>query len=192
MSGLCVAVLSKTFNPEKYADLLALLASTYASSGSPLQVLSCYLAVLTKETYASSLGEFAMAKYEDRRAMLTGPLKAFLAAFGMEAILILTAMLLKRRVVLFAQKNETLLQYARVLPMLVAHRQNWNVLRPLFQFTEAELADVKAMTHYVVATSDEAAESHEDIYDLFIDSTVTCLCFAFCGLIFYMQWMITR
>lgn len=169
--ALSVVLVAKVFNPEKYEALLKLLTGTYTATGETGKVLKAYLAVLIKESYNfAGQGAFELAKFDDRRALLQGPFKEMVATFGMEAILIVTAVLLKKRVIVYSARQDVLLQYLRVMPMFAAHRQNWGILRPVVHFTDDEIAELHAAAVYVAGTTDETADSHEDLYDLFVDS----------------------
>ena len=179
--GLSVAVAAKVFNPEKYEALLGQISTLYAASGSTANVLQAYLTVLTKESFTFPNGTaFDLAKYDDRRAMLQGPLKEVISTFGLESILLVTAVLLKKRVMMYSARQDTILKFVRVMPMFAAHRQNWSILRPDVSFTEVEVAELNAAAVYVAGTTDVSARSHEELFDLFVDSAPLFFAFFLC------------
>jgi hypothetical protein len=71
--------------------------------------------------------------------------------FGQEIILIWTALILKKRIVVYSQKIGVLLRVIRALPLLVFHRQNWDILRPYItlQTEEIEINDLKNAGIYI-------------------------------------------
>jgi hypothetical protein len=50
--------------------------------------------------------------------------------FGAETVLIWSALMMKKRVVVYSEKLSVLLCAIRALPLFVFHRANWNLLRP--------------------------------------------------------------
>jgi len=55
--------------------------------------------------------------------------------------------------------------------MLVWHRQNWSVLRPLVDSTEEELAELSGEGVYVAGVLDRSLAAREDLFDVFADGT---------------------
>jgi len=53
--------------------------------------------------------------------------------------------------------------------MLVWHRQNWSVLRPLVDSTEDELAELSGEGVYVAGVLDRSLATREDLFDVFAD-----------------------
>ena len=127
ISSFCIALESKQFDPEKHAAICQELSKSYAHGGTPLKVLEGFLSVLT----LSSFGEFAESRYDAVDAKKSSaPIGWLIELFGVEVVLIWTAMLLKKRVVVYSNKLPEVQRLIRVLPALVWHRDNWSVLRP--------------------------------------------------------------
>jgi len=59
-------------------------------------------------------------------------------AFGIHSVLIWTAMLLKKRIVVVGETVEQVVPVVRVLPQMVWARQNWSILRPLVTASDTE------------------------------------------------------
>ncbi|XP_065828241.1 DENN domain-containing protein 10-like [Oscarella lobularis] len=161
-----VVLLTKDFNPEKYQTLMSILASAYASSGSAAKLLEPYLKVLTT---GQCTGQFQVKSYDVRRAYIAASIKDFVNQFGVETILVYTALLLKKRVAVYHPRLPELLKITRALPVLVWQRQNWNVLYPHVDIDEAELNDLKSMSTYVAGFTDPAVESRAELYDVFVN-----------------------
>ena len=60
----------------------------------------------------------------------------------------------------------------RTLPLLVWHRQNWNVVYPNVDLNELELSDLVTHSTYIAGFTDAAVEGRSDLYDLFINGKV--------------------
>jgi len=60
------------------------------------------------------------------------------SAFGIHSVLIWTAVLLKKRIVIVGETVEQVVPVVRVLPQMVWARQNWSILRPLVTPSDAE------------------------------------------------------
>jgi len=128
------------------------------------------LSVVTRGQFdAGQLGKFVDSEYDNRRAFLTSPLKDIVRLFGEEVILLWVAMLTKKRVIVYAEKLGILLKVIRAIPLLVWHRQNWNILRPYVTLTQPEIADLTSAGVYVAGFTDPALKSKENFYDIFVD-----------------------
>jgi hypothetical protein len=67
-------------------------------------------------------------------------------------VLLWSALLMKKRVVVYSEKLTVLLRVIRALPLLVSYRQNWSILRPLVTLQgELEIADLKVFFAWVRA-----------------------------------------
>jgi hypothetical protein len=57
--------------------------------------------------------------------------RSIIELFGAEDVVTLwSALLTKKRIMVYAAQVDQLLQFVRALPLLVFHRQNWDILRP--------------------------------------------------------------
>lgn len=170
VSVFSLCLLRSVFNPEKYFALSKLLVSLYASTGEPAKLLQCHLSVLTRGQFdAGQLGKFVDSEFDNRRAFLVSSLKDIVRLFGEEVILLWVAMLTKKRVIVYAEKLGILLKVIRAIPLLVWHRQNWNILRPYVTLTQPEIAEISAAGVFVAGFTDPALKSRENLYDLYVD-----------------------
>lgn len=55
----------------------------------------------------------------------------------------------------------------RILPSLVWHRQNWNVLRPYVHLGDVEIQDLKRTSHYVAGFTQPEIENRSGLLYLF-------------------------
>lgn len=89
------------------------------------------------------------------------------------------ALLLKKRVLVFAPRLTDLLKAMRTIPQLCWHRQDWEVLRPYVAGSPLEVAEFTSAGVYVVGVTDPSFRTRPDLYDLFVDRTlplVQCDC----------------
>ena len=99
--AFAVAVHSKQFDPEKHGAICAELAKAYATAGTPLKVLEGYLSIMTLSVF----GSFQEKQYDAGKAKKgAAPLGWVLNVFGVEVVLLWTAMLLKKRIVVYSNK----------------------------------------------------------------------------------------
>ncbi|XP_070541116.1 DENN domain-containing protein 10-like [Ptychodera flava] len=166
-----LVLLSRDYNPEKYETLCQILSKAYKESGNPATLLESYLAVLTKGSCPSEdNGTFAVKEYDVRKAYVASPIKDVINLFGVETILIYTALLLKKRIAVYHSKIEELLQFTRALPTLVWHRQNWSILYPNVHLDDPEEAeDCQSNVSYILGSLDPTIETRSDLYDLFVN-----------------------
>ncbi|XP_002738397.1 DENN domain-containing protein 10-like [Saccoglossus kowalevskii] len=166
-----LVLLSKDYNPEKYKTLCQILSKLFLETGNPATMLQGYLSVLTKGSCTCvDNGTFAVEDHDARKSYIASSIKDVIRVFGVETILIYTALILKKRVAVYHSKLEELLQFTRALPTLVWHRQNWNILYPYVHLDEEELTDVKSTTNtYIIGSLDSTLETRNDLYDIFIN-----------------------
>ena len=63
--------------------------------------------------------------------------------------------------------------FIRTLPLLVWHRQNWNIVYPDVSLDEGELESLKKQPSYVAGFTDPSIEARADMYDLFVNGKYT-------------------
>ncbi|UYV71814.1 FAM45A [Cordylochernes scorpioides] len=108
-----------------------------------------------------------------------------ISTFGLESILIYTAVLLKKRILVYHHKSEPLLNFlssnyigiisvvrfadtpvrlvSSALPALAWHRQDWNMLWP-----HADTSQLRG-SHYIAGINMAGMESRTDLYDLYVN-----------------------
>jgi len=160
------------FNPEKYQSLAQILSLSYAASASPVQILEPFLKVfLSGKADCGEHGKFNEESWDYRQAYLASPLGDIIELFGAEDVVTLwSALLTKKRVLVYSSNVVELLKIVRALPLLVFHRQNWDVLRPLVDL-EDKIAREELVTaaNYVCGVTDSNAEHSTELYDVFVD-----------------------
>jgi len=132
--------------------------------------LCSHLSVTTRGQFdGGSFGKFVDAEHDNRRAFLASSIKHIIKLFGEDIILLWVALLTKKRVIVYADNLSVLLNVIRGLPLLVWHRQNWNLLRPYVTFSKNEVADLVASGVFVAGFTDTAIRAQESIYDIYVD-----------------------
>jgi len=164
-----ICLITTDYNPEKYVDLAKLMSGLYLSSGDPVSLLKCWLNVFTKGAYDCELGKFSAAEFNPRQSYLATSIKDVVRMFGQEIILLWAALIMKKRVVVFSEKLGILLKLIRAFPILVWHRQNWDILRPFMTLSDHEIADIKSAAVYCGGFIDENVRDREDLYDVLVD-----------------------
>eukprot|EP00057_Strongylocentrotus_purpuratus_P030890 XP_782995.1 PREDICTED: protein FAM45A [Strongylocentrotus purpuratus] len=163
-------LLAKDFNPEKYHTLSEILCRVYLTTGNAATILKGYLSVITKGTCPSeSNGTFVAQDFDAKKAYTAGCVKDVINSFGLETILIYTALLLKKKIVVYHSRVEEVIKFIRALPCLVWHRQNWSILHPYVHMEEDELEDLRMGPAYVAGFVDAAVENATELYDLFVN-----------------------
>ncbi|KAG1655698.1 Protein FAM45A [Nymphon striatum] len=169
-------LVTKDFNPEKHQRLGRILSKSYSSTGSPASILQLYLSVITRGSCSTEEnGTFLIKDYDQRLAFASVSLKNVINTFGLETILIYTAIALKKKIVVYHHKMEELLAFVRALPALMWHRQNWSILFPLIDLVKEDLNDlsVNGQSHYVAGFNDASIEGHTELYDIFVNLAAT-------------------
>eukprot|EP00057_Strongylocentrotus_purpuratus_P032004 XP_786352.2 PREDICTED: protein FAM45A [Strongylocentrotus purpuratus] len=108
-------LLAKDFNPEKYHTLSEILCRVYLTTGNAATILKGYLSVITKGTCPSeSNGTFVAQDFDAKKAYTAGCVKDVINSFGIETILIYTALLLKKKIVVYHSRVEEVIKFIRV------------------------------------------------------------------------------
>jgi hypothetical protein len=169
VTAVAVCVLADEFNPAKFQDILNIFTALYTEEQSPIPLMKAYLTIFTRGKLKTAHGIFNNADYDNRKALVS-PVKDLFALFGVETIVIWTAMLLRKRVFVYADKPSVLMQLVRSFPLLGAwHRQNWSLLRPIMTQAEGEMEDLKSLGYYVAGFTDASCQQRTRDYDLYVD-----------------------
>lgn len=125
-----------------YATLCKLFVGVYKKTGTPINVLQGFLRVLT----SGKVGDFDRDDFPARDALLATSIKGeyqqsqnlkttnifldIIKIFGIEIILLWTALMMKKRVVVYCDKSSTLLRVIRSFPLFIWHRRDEDLLHP--------------------------------------------------------------
>jgi len=163
---IAIVCIDSTFNPEKFGALSSIFLEKYIARGLPTDILEDFLKCST----AGKLEGWDKSKFDDRQAFLKNcSMKALIKMFGIETIILWTGIILKKRIIVFAENWGDVFPVVRALPQFALHRRDWKIVRPQLQLTELQIADLTATGVYVAGCTDPAVRSRDDLYDIFVD-----------------------
>lgn len=164
-------LITKDFQPEKYKSLCEVLLISYLKSGDPTAILKLYLSVITKGTCTgTNNGIFSVSDFSQRQAYTKADLRSVIESFAVETILIYTALMLKKHVVVYHPNVEELLHFMRSLPALVWHRQDWSIVIPFITLDNQEVnTDLKGRSSYIAGFTDASIQNRMDLYDVMVN-----------------------
>jgi hypothetical protein len=173
VTTFCVVVLAKEFNPEKYQHLCGIFGAAYLATGSPVTIVTHFLSVFTRGQIVQPPAfcqPFSVKDYDIQKAYTGCSFRDLVQQFGVESILIYTAALLKKRIVVYAASLDSLLKTCRTVPLFVWHRQNWGVVYPQLSLEhKGEMEELAKHGTYVAGFLDASVQGRTDLYDLFVN-----------------------
>jgi hypothetical protein len=166
VQAISVSVFAKEYFPEKYSELLQIMAKTYISNNfDATKVQEVYLAAFCY----GKVGSFASGNFDARKAKI-GNVALVIDLFKEEVVKIWTALLLKKRILVYSEDVTELNTFVSALPCLVWHRQQWDIIRPLVNLSnKIETTDLNTIGVYIAGTIDSSAKNNTKYYDLFLD-----------------------
>jgi len=177
VSAVAVCVISDSFAPECFHALSDTLLSLYVADGNPLRLLRCYLAVFCKGEYKEGdKTVFAVADHKDDESkdiMGTTGIKDLVSTLGEEIILVYCALMMKKRIAVYAPTVSEVREVILALPRLIEHRAHgWysQLAWPFVTGSESELEDIRHAGVFAAGFTDmEALNSNAGLYDILVD-----------------------
>lgn len=133
-------------------------------------MMESYIAVLTKGICQSEEnGSFLSRDFDCRKAYLAGSIKDIVSQFGMETVILHTALMLRKRIIVYHPKIEAVQEFTRTLPALVWHRQDWTILHSYMHLHAEELEGLQMCTGYIAGFVELEVSNRPDLYDVFVN-----------------------
>lgn len=122
----------------------------YCKTGKPTEILQLYLSVFTKGSCSTQEnGTFVSDDFSSRTTTNTN-IRELIKTFELETILIYTALLLKKRIVIYHHSLEQLLRWMKTFPALMKHRKVEENLYPWIELVNDELLELKVYIYICV------------------------------------------
>ncbi|KAH7980976.1 hypothetical protein HPB49_020639 [Dermacentor silvarum] len=161
---------TKDFSPEKYETLSRILSKVYCKTGDPTALLRLFLSVSVKGSCTTEEnGTFLLSNFDRKRSLAQVPIKDIIKMFGLETIIIYTAIILKKRVIVYHHKLNVLLNYVRALTALSTHKPQWEYFFPFMELSPTEVVELSEMPHYLAGFRDASVEGRLELYDVFVN-----------------------
>ncbi|XP_053971052.1 DENN domain-containing protein 10-like isoform X2 [Hylaeus anthracinus] len=165
-----LVLFAKDFNPRKYEVLSRVLSKMYCKTGKPTEILQLYLSVFTKGSCSTQEnGTFVSDDFNSHRFTVNTNIKELIKTFELETILIYTALLLKKRIIVYHHSLEQLLKWIGLFPALMKHRKVTDNLFPWIDLVDDELTELKRHSYYVAGCRNSSISSRTDLYDLLVN-----------------------
>lgn len=165
-----LVLFAKDFNPQKYEVLSRVLSKMYCKTGKPTEILQLYLSVFTKGSCSTQEnGTFVSDDFNTHHFMASTNVRELIKTFELETILIYTALLLKKRIIVYHHSLEQLLKWIRTFPALMKHRKITDNLFPWIDLVNDEITELKRYSYYVAGCSNSSISLRTDLYDLLVN-----------------------
>ncbi|XP_044260743.1 DENN domain-containing protein 10-like [Tribolium madens] len=160
-----IVIVAKEFEPTKYRQLCDILGKKYSKCQNPVELVTLYLNLFTTSGSCSlqENGASYVCNFKNYESVTN--LKEFIASFDLEIILLYTAILLKRRILLFDYNTELLLSELLAISNLVPQRKVADYLYPIIESSNK----LKGLSFYVAGTTNRDLLKDEHLYDLFVN-----------------------
>lgn len=136
--------MARDYSPQKYEMLCKIFSKTYNKNGNPLDILKVYLNAYTKGSLTTSDSEiFSSNDLNNLPFGANTNVKGLIKVFELETILIYTALLLKKRIVVYHHSLEQLLKWIKTFPALMKHRKITDSLFSWVDLVQDELGELK-------------------------------------------------
>lgn len=166
ITGITLCIVSRAFDPEKHAAMLPILIQQHEASGDPTKILGGFLSIVTTGIFSNSQGAFNASTFTPEKSTVKAvKLNELVAIFGADATALWNAVLLKKRVLIYADSVPKVLGLVCTLPALAWHRKDWSVLRPLVHAEQEWLEDLQTAGVYIAGTTDASLASRTDLFD---------------------------
>ncbi|OTF80051.1 hypothetical protein BLA29_000406 [Euroglyphus maynei] len=103
---------------------------------------------------------------------LQSQLRSIIKMFSLDVILIYTALLLKKRIIIYGNDPQLLFEFVMALPLFVQHRSNIRdeqFIPNVDLQCPQQINDLKFRQHFISTFNDPRIEEHEELYDVYIN-----------------------
>uniref|UniRef100_A0A0D9QXJ8 UDENN domain-containing protein n=1 Tax=Chlorocebus sabaeus TaxID=60711 RepID=A0A0D9QXJ8_CHLSB len=164
-----IVLTTKDFNPEKYAAFTRILCSLSEKFFSPCELVCEFLGLNLFYVCESSPHSLFFTFFPSSLTLQFLFLEDIVSQFGMETVILHTALMLKKRIVVYHPKIEAVQEFTRTLPALVWHRQDWTILHSYVHLNADELEALQMCTGYIAGFVDLEVSNRPDLYDVFVN-----------------------
>lgn len=122
------------------------MSEMYRKTGDPGRILKLYLSLFTIGTCAiPENGTFSSNDFNSHSSIADSNVRGLIKIFELETILVYTALLLKKRIIVYHHSLEELLKWMNTFPALMKHRNVIDNLFPWVDLVEDELSELKVI-----------------------------------------------
>ncbi|XP_046910283.2 DENN domain-containing protein 10 [Dermatophagoides farinae] len=178
-------LLTIDFYPKYYQKLLKIFAEIFLTENSIQKLLNEYLTLIIMDRIEVMINdngddgkrilyfqrdncienEFDMKKLQSQ-------LRSIIKMFSLDVILIYTALLLKKRIIIYGNDTRTLFEFVMALPLFIQHRLNMldeQFIPNVDLQCPEQINDLKCRENFLSTFNDPRIEEHEDLYDVYIN-----------------------
>lgn len=160
-----IGLVTKDFNPCKYSGFCRMLCSNYIENQNAVELVKIFLDCIIVNSSLTNRKNGMVSKYDFKNYNLTTNLKELIKQFGLEIILIYTALLLKKRVIVY-HSNFIYLQKCLLSFTYLVHNRNINsYLLPLIN----SAADLQNKSFFMAGIKRDISNLKPNQYDLFVN-----------------------
>lgn len=165
----------RAFHPEKFLALLSMFSSQYNHSRNPTNILECYLSLCANGTFSNGIKSINLGAYSNDIGSkvvdaLDNVIKDLISNLGEDVVVLWNAVILKKRIIVYAKTIPVVLSIVSSLSLFASHRPDpFAILRPLVQFDtdkNIQLQELRTLPCFIAGTFESC---HKDLL-------ANCLC----------------
>ncbi|ODN03158.1 Protein FAM45A [Orchesella cincta] len=167
---IAIIIEAEDFNPARYEDFGNLFIRVFVAEANPTVLLRQFLSLVVTGKCHWENTSLKASKYDAILPFQNFRVRSLITKFGIETIVLLTAVLRKQRVVVYNRKVDALIKdVLSILALGSRGCDTWDNVFPWVGDNDDELAQFADMKFYIVGCLNASIENRPSFYDVFVN-----------------------
>ncbi|CAL8078302.1 unnamed protein product [Orchesella dallaii] len=167
---VAVVIETEDFNPVRYEEFGNLFIRVFVAEADPTILLRQFLSLVVTGKCHWENTTIKASKFDSILPFQDFRVRSLITTFGIETIVLLTAVLRKQRVVVYNRKVDGLIRDVLSILALGSRSDNqWDNVYPWVGDNDDELAQFTDMNFYIVGCANATIENRPGFHDIFVN-----------------------